>query len=238
MLQEQVVRRPPYDAQARIAFSACLLLLLTSMWLAGCTVVPAPEPAGPGRPTNLAEPAQWFDAQKSPTSTGPPNASEAPSSGAFRMRMNASDRAGDRAMGAPPYADLVSVVIESDAKDLRVSVSVASNLSAALNAGEVMGIGVDLYRDNRSRESDYQLFAEGSQDGWYAYLQTPDGFVQYPGTFRLGGQHVLFQVPLQSVDGLSARAASTFLDWSERGVVVNAASSDRAPDSGRAMIEP
>lgn len=101
-----------------------------------------------------------------------------------------------------------------------------------------MGIGIDFYRNADGVESDYQLFVDGGSDGWFAYLHTPSGFVDYPGSFRLGGGRLVFQVPMESLDGLTATQTSGFLDWSRSGAVVNSASSDAAPNSGRARIDP
>jgi hypothetical protein len=131
---------------------------------------------------------------------------------------------------------VISVSIEDNGDDARVIVDVATDIPATLAEGEVMGIGVNLVRDPNQSESDFQLFADGGSDGWFAYLQTPDGFIDYPGQFRLGGNRIVFQVPWVSIGGMPSGEFDAFVDWSRERPVLNAAASDRAPNRGRASF--
>lgn len=163
----------------------------------------------------------------------PRSSSPTPSAPGAEPLVVVDDPTGDAGLEAPDYADLVRVGLADTGSDLRVTVDVVAALPATLQDGEVIGLGVNLFTSSED-ESDYQLFADGGSDGWRAYLQTPEGFVDYPGTFALGGRRLVFQVPWTAV-GAPARAEVTaFLDWSQRRPVVNAASSDRAPDDDRA----
>ena len=210
---------------------------MAAMTLAGCAGQSEMD-TPPGRPTQLAATPEPLrpEEQETPSPTPSPTSSPSPDPAAFRSRAKVADAKGDAGLQAPDYADLVSLAIESNGRDARITVDVAANLSATLADGEVMGIGVDLYRTVDAKESDYQLFADGGSDGWFAYLQTPQGFVKFPGEFRLGGGRLVFEVPLESIGGLTATATSTFLDWSRARTLINEAESDRAPDSGRVQI--
>lgn len=226
-------RWPPRDAFA---------ILAVTLFLAGCTAVSPAEPTEPGRPTRLAATPQPLEPtpSTSPTSspTGSSTASPTPSAAPFRTRARVADEKGDAGILAPPHADIVLCLIESNGETARVTVQVAANVSARLASGEVIGIGVDLFRNASARESDYQLFADGGASGWFAYLQTPDGFVEFPGAFRMGDSRLVFEVPLRSLGGLSATATATFLDWSQRGSGVPTSGNDRAPDTGRSAMDP
>ncbi len=120
---------------------------------------------------------------------------------------------------------------------LVVSVDMDRDVPARLSRGEVMGLGVDLYRGDAG-ESDYQLFADGSADGWYAYLQTPQGFVEYPGELRMGGTRIVFDVPWHSVGQTGHGRFRAFADWSMSNGVPRPASEDFAPDGGTAEFRP
>lgn len=179
----------------------------------------------------------------SPTATPSSSTSASPTTSTqpaapFRTRARIVDAKGDAGLQAPGYADLVSILVESDGRDVRATIDVAATLPTTPVDGEVIGIGLDFYRNADADESDYQLFVDGGSDGWFAYLHTPTGFVEYPGSFRLGGARLVFQVPMESLGGLTATQASGFLDWTRSGAVVNSAASDQAPNSGRARNEP
>lgn len=98
-----------------------------------------------------------------------------------------------------------------------------------------MGLGVDLYRQD-VRESDFQVFADGSSEGWFAYLQTPRGFIEYPGTFGIGGSKLVFVVPWSSFDSIKGNFFSSFADWSRKGDVVNESAQDNAPTIGKSSF--
>jgi hypothetical protein len=144
------------------------------------------------------------------------------------------DGAGDAGLGAPAYADLRSVTLADNGTSLRVTVVMKGALPAKTAAGESMGIGVDLYRAAVHRESDYQLFADGEPDGWFAYLDTPKGFVRYPGTFALGGATLVFTVPWASVGNPRTGRTSAFADWSQQSSAAtgNPSSNDFVPTLG------
>jgi hypothetical protein len=148
------------------------------------------------------------------------------------LRGAVTDGPGDNGLEAPDYADLSTIVLEDTGTDLRATVTFATAVPRTLAEREVMGVGVDLFRTNE-RESDYQLFATGRADGWTAYLDTPDGFVKYPGTFTISGAALTFSVPWRSIGGHVGANVSTFADWSKAAVAVVAQTGqDSAPDQG------
>jgi hypothetical protein len=106
-------------------------------------------------------------------------------------------------------------------------------LPARLAEGEAAGVGVDLYR-GATTESDYQLFADGSADGWSAYLQTPKGMTPYPGEFQAGANRLVFQLPWSSLGDLRGAGFRAFADWSKKGLVLNESGQDRAPGAATA----
>ena len=156
-----------------------------------------------------------------------------------RVHARVDDAAGDASgVGASPpqYADARLLVVEAVGQRARVTVQLAGAVPAALAEQEVVGIGVDFFRSGAS-ESDYQLFADGGSDGWRAFLQTPDGFIDYPGDFRLGGDTVQFEVPWSSLGGLPRGTVRLFVDWGKptiAGLVTRTA--DSAPDRGQAPL--
>jgi hypothetical protein len=155
--------------------------------------------------------------------------------GPFRTFATMTDGRGDTGLERPPaYADLRTVTLQSNGVDLRVIASVDGTLPQHVGTDEVMGIGVDLYPERNQRESDYQLFVDGQPEGWYAYLQTPRGFVRYPGTFGLGGNRLVWTVPLSSVGNPTVGRFSAFVDWTREasGLTGNKASNDYAPVLG------
>lgn len=127
----------------------------------------------------------------------------------------------------------MTVTLADNGDRARVTVEFAGPVPTSFEDGEVMGVGVDLYRGAGPHdESEYQLFADGGVDGWFAYLQAPDGFVPYPGDFRLGERSIQFELPWSSLGGVPDGAFSAFVDWSRRRPVLNEAGADRAPDRG------
>jgi hypothetical protein len=144
------------------------------------------------------------------------------------------DPTGDNGLRVPDYADLTRVRISSNGPNARMTVRVAAELPQLLAEGEVMGIGIDLYRDASAGESEYQLFAEGSDDGWFAWLHTPKGLGDYEGSFEVGGSWVVFEVPWSALGNRTTGEVRVFLDWSKTAPVLNQTGSDRAPDRGRA----
>jgi hypothetical protein len=138
----------------------------------------------------------------------------------------AADGRGDHGSG-PGYADLVSLTIEDDGSSLRLSVEVGGVLPARLAGGEVQGVGIDLFR-SRSDESDFQVFLDGGADGWHGYLQTPRGFVRYPGDVRIDGRMLVTELPWSSLGGRSEAQVSAFADWSDAAGDASSDSVDRS----------
>jgi hypothetical protein len=166
---------------------------------------------------------------------GEPNDSGSGSAGgstAPRTVGGVSDGSGDAGLQAPAYADLATVSIV-DTGRARIVVDVGAGFPGRLAAGEVMGVGVDLYRGNGT-ESDYQVFADGSSEGWFAYLQTPGGFVEFPGTFLIGGRRMVFEVPWASIGAPPAGSFRSFIDWSKKATPINQFGQDLSPNSGKA----
>jgi hypothetical protein len=166
-----------------------------------------------------------------PTTAAGPGSTTTATTTAPRRLVTRDDLAGDAGLEAPPYADLVTITVDDIGSRMLVRIDMAGDVPAALAAGEVQGIGIDIYRSNE-RESDYQVFLDGGSDGWRAYLQTPDGFVDYPGTFAMGGRRLVVEVPWLAVGGREDGRLSTFCDWSAEATPLNRSSADRAPDLG------
>lgn len=186
------------------------------------TSTPSGAP-GPGGPT---------------TSSGEPRAVGSPSAPpSYRTALAAADRRGDAGLTTPAHADAVELAAAHDGTVLRVSVTMAGDIPVVLDDGEVMGVGIDFFAAGED-ESGYQLFADGGADGWRAFLQTPDGFVDYPGRFAVGGRSLVFEVPWESLGGASAREVRTFVDWTRPAVVVGESGGDRIPDDGRLALSP
>lgn len=136
----------------------------------------------------------------------------------------------------PGYADLISVTFFEDGATARIEVAMAKAIPSALGGDEVEGVGVNLYAQVSQPESDYQLFADGGPDGWFAYLQGPGGFVKYPGTFVLDEARMIFEVPWSSLGNLTGTAFDAFADWSQTVVAVNRNGQDHLPEAGRATF--
>lgn len=154
----------------------------------------------------------------------------------YRPVTSLDDRQGDAGTGTPGYGDLASVTIEDNGANARVTVRLHGTLPATVPAEETMGIGVDFYRSALQNESDYQLFADGQPDGWFAYLHTPKGFVRYQGTFGIGGDRLVFTVPWSALGSPTGGNFSAFADWTRRATPVNRAGEDRAPGLGNAAF--
>lgn len=166
-----------------------------------------------------------------------PKPSPKPAANAFEPQADVGDRDGDATGQSPGYADIRQLLIESNGQRARVTVAVAAPIPGALAEGEVQGVGIDFYRTD-AKESDYQLFADGDASGWRAYLHTPDGIVQYPGTFGLGGRVFVFEVPWSALGGKQQADVDMFIDWSKESSPINRAGNDRAPNGGRVGVDP
>lgn len=185
------------------------------------TTTPA---AGPST-TEAAPPATTEPPANTPT-TEPGTTTVPP-----RHLLTIDDADGDAGLQTPGYADLVTATVLGTGSGLRVTVDMTADIPTSLEQGEVQGVGIDLFRSNPD-ESDYQVFLDGGSDGWRAYLQTPDGFVDYPGSFAIGGRRLAVEVPWSSVGGERGADVGVFSDWSAEATPLNRSGSDRAPDRG------
>lgn len=169
----------------------------------------------------------------SPSSTvasgGPLTTTETTIADTYRRVATSSDRRGDHGAEGPGYGDLVHLTIDRGTRTMRFLVDVGGGLPAALASGEVQGVGVDLFR-GLGLESAYQVFVDGGSDGWRAYFQRGNDFVQYQGTFRLGGSRLELVVPLTAFADGEPERASAFADWSHRSAAGNRHSEDLLPD--------
>lgn len=158
-----------------------------------------------------------------------------PGEGPYRAVGTVSDPGRDQGTEGPSYADVVGVLLEDDGTRLRATVRMGGAVPLRAGAGEVLGVGVDLYDRANEFESDYQLFADGGDDGWFAYLSTPRGFVRYPGRFQITGDQLVFTVPWSAVGGRRDGWTKAFADWTREGggtLGGNATANDRAPLAG------
>ena len=128
-----------------------------------------------------------------------------------------------------PYADLVELRIAEDGANVRLSVTVAGTVPDRLAEGEVVGLGIDFFR-TAARESDYQVFVDGGEHGWRAFLHAPEGIVRFPGTLRIADRRFVIDLPWSSLGGRSTADVSGFADWSLRGTVP-ASTQDSIPDT-------
>ncbi len=113
----------------------------------------------------------------------------------------------------PSYADLTSLAIHESGEWVRITLDVGGVIPGRLKRSEVEGVGVDVYRSS-SRESDYQVFLDGGTSGWRAFLQTPDGFVRFPGSCNVDRGTLTVTVPWESIGGRKDAEVSAFADWS------------------------
>ncbi len=141
-----------------------------------------------------------------------------------------TDRTGDAGSATPSYGDLVAVTVEDNGTSARITVTMNGSLPPRLPSNETMGIGVDFYRAVTDLESQYQVFADGEPDGWYAYFQGPKGRVKYPGTFGLGGRRLVFTVPWSALGGPASGYFSAFADWTRAATPTNVSGEDHDPD--------
>ena len=184
----------------------------------------APAPGTPDAPPDPGAPNERAEETSETAPASPP-----------RLLADVTDRRGDAGVEGPRWADLTRLAVLSAGSDLVVVVELADAVPDVLDEGEVVGIGVDLFRPGAG-ESGYQLFVDGGSDGWRAYLQTPEGFVAYPGTFSRGGSRLELRVPWTAVGDPAEAEVRTFLDWSKRALVTNLVARDDVPDRGRVAV--
>ena len=200
----------------------------------GTTTAPGAVPSA-GSPTSTAATTRP-GATATPSAAAPATPVPAPEGeGPYRQVGTVSDLRGDQGREGPGYADVLGVLLEDDGTRLRATVRTGGTVPLQPAAGEVLGIGVDLYDRSGEFESDYQLFADGGADGWFAYLATPKGFVRYPGRFVITGDQLVFTVPWSAVGGRRDGWTKAFVDWTREGggtLGGNATANDRAPLTG------
>ena len=179
---------------------------------------PGPDGDAAGRPGPRSSKADGSSgpsgAQSAPQAPPPPSGSsgEHPSTRDWPVLVRVDDAADDHGDG-PGYADLREVELRESGGRLAVSVKVGEVVPGRLVAREVQGVGIDVFR-SRSDESDYQVFLDGGVDGWRAFLQTPHGFVDFPGTFAVTGPTLEVVMPWSALGGRSGGEVSVFADWS------------------------
>lgn len=156
----------------------------------------------------------------------------------FHPVTSVADRTGDAGVTARPYGDFVSLRVEDNGTYARFIVEVAGAVPNPPPGEEEMGVGIDLFHG--PGEPDFNLFAHGEvSTGWKAWLQAGDNVVDYPGTFQLGGNLVVFTLPWSSIGGRKAGTMSAFLDWSDSSPpVVAVTSNDRVPDKDATPYSP
>lgn len=175
------------------------------------------SPSGPvGDPSPATSPSA--PASPAPASPGPPPPRAGPV-----VLLAVTDAAGDHGARGPDWADLRALELEEVGEDLRVTARFSGPLPAAPPEGEVPLMGIDI------GDQGYQLFVEGGGGAWAAYLDTPDGFVEYPGTFELAGRAMVLQVPFNALGSPTRAPVRAFVEWSrDQGLVapVNPTSED------------
>lgn len=184
------------------------------------TPVASAVPAAPSSPPVTGDSPAPVETE-APTATG--DATPAVSSEPIVL-LAVSDRVGDHGARGPDWADLRSLELVEIGNDLRVTVRFEGQLPSRPPEGEVPLVGINIGDDG------YQLFVEGGGESWAAYLDTPDGFVAYPGTFQLAGRALVLQVPFNAVGSPTRAPVRTFVEWSrDSGTlgVLNPASEDK-----------
>lgn len=157
---------------------------------------------------------------------------------AARTVVVVDDAAGDQGLFGPDHADLRRTVIEDVGDDVRVTVQFGGPVPDPPADGEVIGVGVDFYVG--PDEAEYQLFAVGNADGWRGFVSQPEGFIEFPGAFRIGGDLMQFEVPWDAIGGETEGAVQTFIDWAKPdslGITANS-TRDTGPDDSRAPYRP
>lgn len=177
-------------------------------------------PASPG-PTPQDQPAP----AASPTSPAADPASEPGDRAEPVVLLAVGDRAGDHGLRGPDWADLTSVELVELGDDLRVTLRFDGQVPSSPPEGQVPLINVDIGEGDRA----YQLHvgSDGTGEGWAAYLHTPQGLVQYPGTFELAGAAIVLQVPFNAVGSPTRAPVRVLVEWSEDRALLNASSEDR-----------
>jgi hypothetical protein len=138
-----------------------------------------------------------------------------------------ADGRGDQGAG-PAYADLVAMRLADDGQNLRVTLDLAGTVPGLLADREVQGVGLDLFRTS-AEESDFQVYLDGGAHGWRGFLQTPRGFVRYPGTLTVRGGTLTTVLPWRSLGGRAEAQVSAFTDWADGSGRSGSDTVDRGP---------
>jgi hypothetical protein len=174
------------------------------------------EQAAPAGPRAAGRQRRSLDADAgtagSAPRTGGRGAGPRPPS-SWALLRTATDPGADQGAG-PGYADALELTLAEDATHLRIAVRLGGAVPARLAGREVQGIGVDLFRGGGA-ESDFQVFLDGGDHGWRGFLQTPDGFVRFPGTVTVAGATVTSVLPWASLGGRATADVSAFVDWAD-----------------------
>lgn len=203
--------------------------------LGGATSPPASRSASPSPAATRSAGAPPVSRSPSPTvRPSPDRTDEEPPE--FVTIGAVDDPGGDAGREARAYNDLLGVRIQDDGSHARILVRLAAPAPNPMPEDAQMGISVDLYATAEQQESDYQIFAAGTDEGWEAFLQTPDGFVAYPeGAFEFfdDGEIVGFTLPWSMLDDRRSGRFAAVLDWDREAIAIGLAGQDRAPDRGR-----
>lgn len=188
---------------------------------------PSPSPAegaSPAAAQDAAAPASQGSPPASQSGDGSSGDGGAPQASTPVVLLAVADAAGDHGARGPDWTDLRALELVEVGNDLRVTLRFGGQLPAAPPEGEVPLIAVDIGDDG------YQLFVEGGGESWAAYLDTPQGFVAYPGTFELAGSAIVLQVPFNAVGSPTRAPVRAWVEWSrDSGVIgaLNPTSEDR-----------
>lgn len=193
-----------------------------------------PDPAPSGSETHSPVPSEQpatgdSDTEQAPSVT-PPVPTVSPPTAVFRPVGGINDAQGDLPRGAPGWVDIIGLVLEDDGTTLRIRVDLADALPEGLRNNETARIGVDLFRGDDG-ETRYRVYVDGTRDGWLAYLQRPDGFVDYPGSVTIAGSRIVLSLPASAVGNPVRGDWRAFAEWSDPGGGHREAR-DAAPDEG------
>ena len=137
-----------------------------------------------------------------------------------------ADPAADHGRG-PTYADLRGLDLSERDDRLRITLTLDGVAPARLAVREVQGVGIDFFTTG-GKESDHQVVLDGGDHGWRGYLQTPDGFVRFPGTLELDGPVVTVTLPWDAVGGRRG-TVSAFVDWSAGTSMLSTDGTEKLP---------
>ncbi|HEX9712600.1 MAG TPA: hypothetical protein VGB52_08640 [Actinomycetota bacterium] len=197
---------------------------------------PSGDPAATGSPSPSFSPGDPSVTRSPTAGTSTNGASPSAAPRAFRTIGSVDDPRGDAGTESRPYNDLLGVRIQDDGSNARILVRLNGALPKRdgdhrMPDGEQMGIGVDLFLRADAEEGDYQVFATGTSEGWEAFFETPNGFVKYPGEFRIRDDTILeFVIRWSDLGNIKGSRFTTFLDWDREAIAVGIAGQDRAPD--------